>query len=142
MVGKGEPIVIASPEEGNFIEDISISNVKAYSENWILIYGKDNNIRNISLKNIDIYLSFGKNRPLFGKRIDTLPSQCPPFPDYMNKIPWIFAKDVLNLKLQDVNYGYNLQNLKTDFDIEGIFENVNNSFFSGIRKSIYLKSKV
>ncbi len=132
--GKGEPIVIASPEEGNFIEDISISNVKAYSENGILIYGKDNNIRNISLKNIDIYLSFGKNRPLFGKRIDILPSQCPPFPDYMNKIPWIFSKDVFNLKLQDINYGYNLQSLKTDFDIEGIFQNVNNSSFSGIRK--------
>ncbi len=52
----------------------------------------------------------------------------------MNKIPWIFAKDVFNLKLQDINYGYNLQSLKTDFDIEGIFQNVNNSFFSGIRK--------
>lgn len=52
----------------------------------------------------------------------------------MNKIPWIFAKDVLNLKLQDINYGYNLQNLKTDFDIEGIFQNVNNFSFLVLEK--------
>jgi len=133
--GKGEPIVIAAPEEGNLIEDITISNVKAFSENGIVIYGKNKNIKNVTLKDIDIYLSFGKNRPQFAKKIDLLPSECPDFPEYMRKIPWIFAKDTVNLKLLNINYGYGSSSSNKDYDIEGLFKNLTNCLFSNVAKS-------
>lgn len=60
--GKGEFIVIAVLEEGNLIEDIIILNVKVFFENGIVIYGKNKNIKNVILKDIDIYFLFGKNR--------------------------------------------------------------------------------
>ena len=133
--GKDKPIVIAAPEEGNLIEDITISNVKAFSENSIVVYSKNKNIKNVTLKDIDIYLSFGKNRPQFAKRIYLLPSKCPDFPEYMRKIPWIFAKDTVNLKLLNINYGYGLSSPNKDYDIEGLFENLTNCLFSNLVKN-------
>ncbi len=122
--GKGEPIVILAPEEGNIIEEIYMESINMYSENGILVYGAGESVRNIRLKNLDIKLGYGKNRDLFGKYIDLSPSPKEYFSEYNMKIPFIIAKNIHSLCLQDIEYGYKPNYEKRHFIIEGIFENV------------------
>lgn len=127
--GKGEPIVMLAHCEGNLIEDVNIENVSAYSENGILIYGCDNNIRKVNFRNINIRLGYSKNRNLFGKYLDLAPSPKIYLPDYEKKIPWIIAKNVRSLGLFGVSYGYNDDFNERDFSIDEIFENINGGVF-------------
>lgn len=122
--GKGEPIVILAPEEGNIIEDIDMESISINSENGILVYGAGENVRNVKLKNLDIKLDYGKNRDLFGKYIDLSPSPKEYFPEYDKKIPFIVAKSIHSLYLQGVKYGYSPNCQKKHFIVDGIFENV------------------
>jgi len=102
--GKGEPLVIQAPESGNFIEDIKIENLIARSENGIVIWGKDRNIRNVELRNVLIGISYGKNRELFGRYIDLQPSGFQELKEYKSYIPWVILKSVENFNYSDVLY--------------------------------------
>jgi polygalacturonase len=133
--GKGEPLVILAPKSGNKIRDISIRDIRAYAENGILIYGERNNIEDILLKDIDIRLNFGKNRILFGKELDLSPNPKVAYPDYEKKIPWIIAKDVLSLNIQNVTYSLNREYDK-ELDINGIFERIEKLSLININKII------
>jgi polygalacturonase len=133
--GKGEPIAILAPEFGNTIENVSISNIITNSENGILIYGKDKNIKNVVLKDIDINITLGKNREIFGKYLDLSPNTNIPFPDYMRKIPWIIGKDIFSLKLENVTYGIS-KDLENKINVEGILEDISKlSIFNIISKT-------
>lgn len=134
--GKGEPIVILAPCEGNLIEDVNIENVNAYSENGILIYGYDNNIRKVNFRNVNIRLRYGKNRDLFGNYLDLSPSPKIYFPDHEKKIPWIIAKNIYSLGLFGISYGYNSDFDKKDFSIDGVFENINEVYIENVRKDL------
>ena len=133
--GKGEPIAILAPEYGNTIEDVSISNIKSRSENGILIYGKNKNIKNVVLKDIDISINLGKNREIFGKYLDLSPSANIPFPDYMRKVPWIIGKDIFSLKIENITYGIS-KDLENKVNTEGILEDIKElSIFNVVSKS-------
>lgn len=133
--GKGEPIAILAPEYGNTIEDVSISNIKSRSENGILIYGKNKNIKNVVLKDMDISINLGKNREIFGKYLDLSPSANIPFPDYMRKVPWIIGKDIFSLKIENITYGIS-KDLENKVNTEGILEDIKElSIFNVVSKS-------
>lgn len=123
--GKGEPIVIAASEEGNYIEDIIITNFISYAQNGIVIIGKGKNIKNIILKDIDIRLSYNlKYHKLFSRFIDITPSECPKAPE---NLFWLYAKDVENLKAENITYGYDKQKSSNkDFEIKEEVEDVLN----------------
>lgn len=52
--GKAEPIIICAAAQDSEISRITVNNFSGVCENGIIIYGKNHNIRNIRLENIDI----------------------------------------------------------------------------------------
>lgn len=56
------------------IENIQISSVNAKSDNGIIVVGKDNNIRNIEIKDFNLTLTKGENRAMRGCDIDLRPN--------------------------------------------------------------------
>ncbi|MEZ0537660.1 glycoside hydrolase family 28 protein [Caldicellulosiruptoraceae bacterium PP1] len=132
--GKGEPIVIAAPEEGNYIEDIKITNFKANSENGIVIVGNGNNVKNVVLKDIELKIGYSKHRRLFTKFFDIRPSEPIYFDNYMQQIPWIFARKVNGLTLEYISYGIDKDNSENQiYSLDSIFEEVYNAYIDNIR---------
>lgn len=72
--GKGEPLIICADNSNGIIENITITDVYAESENGVNIVGKDNNIKNVVLNNFAIKLKTSKNRELFGNALDLRPN--------------------------------------------------------------------
>lgn len=99
--GKGEPLVLCAAGSGH-IENIAISNVRAESENSILIVGQKNNIRDVELRDWSLRLSYGRNRPLFKSLFELSPMPNIPAPDPKLHIPWLFAKEAQNLRARNV----------------------------------------
>jgi hypothetical protein len=100
--GKGEPLVIAAGGTGK-ISGISVSQVRAESDNGIVIFGENENIRDVELRDWVVKTRLGANRALFKPLFDLQPLPPFPSPDPGKHIPGIFATEVNNLR------GFNLR---------------------------------
>lgn len=103
--GKGEPLVIsAAGSSSAHIRGVSIHNLRARSENSILIVGQDHNVSDIMLADIDLTFSYSPNSPLYGQEFDLAPAPLRPAFMAGNQIPWIFADSVAGLELRQVRF--------------------------------------
>lgn len=121
--GKGEPLVISAGGQGTRIEDITVTDVKATSENGILIIGDEQNIGRILLKDWKLSLKDCENRKLFGTKLDIQPRECLPAPDGGHSIPWLYASDIESLRLDAVYYGKAFEEDR-EFNFEGVFKDI------------------
>lgn len=114
--GKGEPFVICAANSEGRIHDVRIKNVIAHSNFGIIVGGKNKNVKNISISDMTLYISKSYNHEIMGGYIDFRMN------DYIetdkNNIPYIYASDVENLVLNDVQY-YKEDDL--DYSIEPVF---------------------
>jgi polygalacturonase len=99
--GKGEPLVLCARGSGR-IEGIAMSNVRAESENSILVVGQEMNIRDVKLRDWSFKLKYGRNRPLFKPLYELSPAPNLAAPDPARQIPWLFASDVQGLRAAHV----------------------------------------
>jgi len=99
--GKGEPLVLCAAGSGR-IENVSVSNVRAESENSILVIGQKNNIRDVELCDWSLALRYGRNRPLFKPLFELAPIPNIPAPDPKLHIPWLFAAEAQGLRASNV----------------------------------------
>lgn len=99
--GKGEPLVLCAAGSGH-IQNISVSNVRAESENGILVIGQQQNIRDVELRDCSFTLRYGRNRPLFKPMFELSPMPAIPAPDPKLQIPWLYATDVQGLRAANV----------------------------------------
>jgi hypothetical protein len=68
----------------------------------ILIVGQQQNVADIQLSELHISLSYGKNRPLFGRHFDLQPAAMRTSPDPKLHIPWLYADDVTDVRVRNV----------------------------------------
>jgi polygalacturonase len=102
--GKGEPIVISAADSDSArIRGVSIHHVRGSAQNSILIVGKNHNVSDISLEDIQLSYSYSPNVPLYGQALDLAPAS--PRPAYFaeNKLPWLYAESVADLRLRDIS---------------------------------------
>lgn len=99
--GKGEPLVLCAAGSGH-IDNISVSNVRAESENSILVIGEKNSIRDVELRDWSLALRYGRNRPLFKPMFELAPMPNIPAPDPKLQIPWLFAREARGLRASKV----------------------------------------
>lgn len=98
--GKAEPLSIGAVNGKGTIRRIMMSNVLARCENGIAIYGNENgNISDITLRDWRLNISEGKNRAV-APYIDLEDEAKPELP--AGRTPWIFAKNVKRLYLDNV----------------------------------------
>lgn len=124
--GKGEPLVISAAGDydgTNVIENVSVKNVKACSENGIVLIGNGKNIKNILLQDWEIKLQYNvDNRPYFCKKIDIQPAEMIIAPNNGEDIPWIYANDIDKLTLKDIYYSKETI-VQKSFGIEDVMKN-------------------
>ena len=72
--GKGEPLIICADSSNGQIENVTVSDVFAESENGVVIAGDNQNVRNVTINNFSIKLKSSENRELFGKALDLRPN--------------------------------------------------------------------
>lgn len=101
--GKGEPLVIATSGSGR-IRDVSFSNIRARSDNGIVVVGSRHSVGAIALQDWDLTLRYGLNRPLYGRFIDLQPAPTRPALDAEKRIPWLYAADVGELLVRDIRF--------------------------------------
>jgi polygalacturonase len=99
--GKGEPLVIAAGGTGT-ITGVSVSQVRAESDNGIVICGENENIRDVELRDWVVKTRLGANRALFKPLFDLQPLPSIPSPDPSKHIPGIFAKGVNGLRISNL----------------------------------------
>lgn len=99
--GKGEPLVLCAAGSGR-IENVSVSNVRAESENSILVIGEKNNIRDVELRDWSLALRYGRNRTLLKPLFELAPMPSIPAPDPKLQIPWLFAKEAKHVRASNV----------------------------------------
>jgi polygalacturonase len=103
--GKGEPFVISAAHSATgHIRGVSISHVRANSENSILVVGQGRNVSDISLSDMSLEFGTSPNDPLYGRMFDLAPA--PPRPSFLasGRMPWLYADDVSNLSVRDVTF--------------------------------------
>ena len=98
--GNGEPVMISAADSTGSISRISISHVRAHSENGIHIVGCKGNIRDIALSDWRLNLSYGANRPLFGGMVDLSPAATRPALE--GRIPWLYASEASDIRLSNM----------------------------------------
>lgn len=101
--GKGEPVLIATSGNGR-IEGVTISHVRARSDNSVVVVGAAKSVRRIALEDWDLTLRYGLNRPLYGRFIDVQPAPTRPAPDAAKRLPWLYADEVDDLLLTNIRY--------------------------------------
>jgi polygalacturonase len=126
--GKGEPLVLCAAGSGR-IQNISVSNVRAESENGILVIGQQNNIRDVELRDWSLTLRYGRNRPLFKPLFDLSPMPALPSPDPKLQIPWLYAADVQGLRVANVRC--TRADGDADFSIDPVTAGVDHLEFTG-----------
>jgi polygalacturonase len=99
--GKGEPLVIGAAGSGQ-ISGINISQVRAKSDNGIVLAGKKGNIKDVQLRDWAITTRLGENRSLFKHMFDLSPAPPVASPDPNKHIPGIFATGVDGLSAYNV----------------------------------------
>lgn len=100
--GKGEPFVISAANSSGHIRGISISHLRARSESSILVVGRDHNVSNIVLDDLDLTFSTSPNSALYGQEFDLAPAPLRPSLLAGNRIPWIYADSVDGLELRNI----------------------------------------
>jgi len=98
--GSGEPLVVAATGSAGRIENVRISLVTALSESGIVLVGMGDNMKRVALRDWDLQLSHGENRPLLGNWVDLQPAESRPLEK--GSAPWLYAADVGGLDLQNV----------------------------------------
>jgi polygalacturonase len=121
--GKGEPLVLCAAGSGR-IENISVSNVRAESENSILVVGQTNSIRAVELRDWSLTLNYGRNRSLFKALYELAPMPVIPAPDPKVHIPWLFASEVKGLRLANIRCSRTENS--SAFSMEPVVTNVTN----------------
>lgn len=101
--GKGEPLVIASGGTGT-ITGVSVSQVRAESDNGIVIVGLDGSVRDVELRDWVLKTRLGANRALFKPLFDLQPLSSPPAPDPAKHIPGLFATGVNGLTCSNLHF--------------------------------------
>ncbi len=99
--GKGEPLVLCARGSGH-IAGIAMTNVRAESENSILVVGQEKNIRDVELRDWSLELKYGRNRPIFKPLYELSPAANIPAPDPTHHIPWLYAADIQGLRAANV----------------------------------------
>lgn len=94
--GKGEPLVVVAFENGR-INDVSVSKIKASTENSIVISGK--HISNIKLQDWDMSIAQGNNISHFKPLYELSPAPFVESPDPMVSIPCIYAENIEGLSI-------------------------------------------
>ncbi len=97
--GKGEAIVICEGDPEAKIRGINIDRITVKSENSIIIVGGTD----IRLRDIQLEMSYGKARPLYGNKLDLAPHPARQAPDATRSIPWLIAQDVNDLVTENIN---------------------------------------
>ena len=100
--GKGEPFVISAANSSAHIRGISISHLRARSENSILVVGRNHNVSDIVLDDLDLTFSTSPNSALYGQEFDLAPAPLRPSLLAGNRLPWIYADSVDGLELRNI----------------------------------------
>lgn len=96
--GNGEPLVICGMLPGTKIKTISVRNIKARSENSIIVTG----VQHLVLKDWFVTLRYGNTRPLYGDNIDLSPQPPQQAPDAKKMIPWLSAVNIEELITKNI----------------------------------------
>jgi hypothetical protein len=120
--GKGEPIHISAvpnKEGGNSgkINNIRFSDILAYSQTGILIYGNPESIiENVSLDRVQLNIDSGEYSNSYGGNFDLRPAQPLSLALYKHDIPGIYAQYVYRLTISgfELNWGRNLPDYFTN----------------------------
>jgi hypothetical protein len=130
--GKGEPIHISAVPNvlgGNSgkISNIRFTDILAYAETGILVYGnKESIIDNVSFNRVELTINRGKNSVSYGGNFDLRPAQPLSEALFKHDIPGLYAQYVKDLKIFEfeLNWGK---------DLPGYFTNgIEISNFSGL----------
>ena len=103
--GKGEPLVIAAGGTGT-ITGVSVSQVRAESDNGIVIFGQAGNVRDVVLRDWVLKTRPGVNRALFKPLFDLQPLPSVPSPDPARHIPGLFATGVSGLNCSNIRFSH------------------------------------
>ena len=129
--GSGEPLVIATAGSAGRIENVKITLVTAFSESGIVLAG--GGVKSILLRDWDLQLSHGENRPLLGNWVDLQPAESRPLKK--GTAPWLYATDVEGLDLQNIRPPRLLPGGATELVIDPIVERVSWAEPAGAIKS-------
>lgn len=121
--GKGEPLV-AVAFAGGRIDDVIVSDVRAESENSIVISGE--NVRNLTLKNWRLSLSQGVNVGHFKPLYELSPAPFVESPDPMSHIPCIYAENASYLTVDGFEAEACVPEGGKGFSIDPVFRNLEN----------------
>ncbi len=103
--GKGEPLVIsAADSDSAHIRGVTISHVRAQSENSIVIVGHKKNVSDITLEDWVVQYGYSRNSPWYGQAIDVAPAAPRPNPITPAHLPWLYAESVTGLHLRNVRH--------------------------------------
>jgi hypothetical protein len=116
-------VISAGDYSDGRIEGISVSNVKAHSENGVIIIGCEKNVRDIEIKDWTLSIGYGNNRSLFRPVFDLAPLTMRPAPDPDQHIPWLYASDAADIRLKNVRYNRDPKEART-FSVEAVVEDV------------------
>jgi parallel beta-helix repeat protein len=90
--------------ESGRIRNIRFSNVSAYGESGVVLYGfQERVIEDIALDGIGLRLTSGADGPLVGGNFDLRPSDSMETSVFKHEIPGVFAHKVHGLEFNDVN---------------------------------------
>lgn len=104
--GNGEPLMISAADTPTArIEGLGVRNVRARSENGIVLVGCKGNVRAIDLTDWDLALAYGRNRPLMRPIIGLQPAPVRVGPDPQKHIPWLYADEVADVRLRHIRFG-------------------------------------
>ncbi len=105
--GKGEPIHISAVpnipgENSGKISNIRFSDIIAYAETGIMVYGnKESLIDNVSFNRVQLTINKGKNSDSYGGNFDLRPAQPLSEALFKHDIPGLYAQYVRNLSINE-----------------------------------------
>lgn len=130
--GKAEPIHIQSVpttkgRKSGIIKDIRFHNIKANSENGIILYAYEKgSISNITFDGLELFIKNGPLQKSYGGNIDLRPTAFQDLSLFSHDIPGIYLKNVENIFI--TNSSLQFENNMEDFFTYGIwadgFENI------------------
>lgn len=133
--GNGEPLMISAAEGTNGrIRGVTVSDVRAKSENGIVIVGEKKNVRDVEIRDWHLTLGYGPNRALFKPLLDLAPAPMRPAPDPDQQIPWLYAEDAADLRLRNIRFGRRPDENR-EFSVEPVIRDVEELVQSDVTES-------
>lgn len=130
--GKAEPIHIQSVpttkgRKSGIIKDIRFRNIKANSENGIILYAYEKgSISNVTFDGLELFIKNGPLQKSYGGNIDLRPTAFQELSLFSHNIPGIYLKNVENIFI--TNSSLEFENAMEDFFTYGVwadgFENI------------------